>query len=171
MLGLVHPGGGGGGGAGGEPRGTGRIRHQLEAREGIVDFQTHPREAAPVEVCVQSYWASPDAPVRISIDVRRKSESAGRAGGPGGGGVEDAKKLSLLSSILSADLTRSEQRTKELGDNADVARDDEKIFHAQSVKLNRAVKYWPMFRMTVLVVGGYSQVTHVLRFMRSRHIF
>jgi hypothetical protein len=124
-----------------------------------------------VEVCVQSYWASPNVPTRISIDVRRKSESAGRAGGSGGGGEEDVKKLSLLSNIISADLTRFEQRTKELGDNADVARDEEKIFHGQSIKLNRAVKYWPIFRMAVLAIGGYAQVTHVVRWMKSRHIF
>jgi hypothetical protein len=166
-LGRIHP--GVGGGSLDLKGGTGRIRHQLDARQGVVEFQTHSRENTPVEICVQSYSSSPVAPARISLHVRRKSDRPGGAADVAA--EEDVKKLSLLSNIISADLIKFEQRTRELGGNADQARDQEKDFHGISVKLNSAVKYWPIFRMVILLVGGYSQVTHVVRYMKSRHIY
>jgi emp24/gp25L/p24 family/GOLD len=159
-LGLVNP---------GDLKGTGRLRQQLDARTGVLQFQTDHRDAGLLEVCVQSFSAKHDAPSRVSVLVRRKSES--RVGGITSSGEEDVRKLSMLSNVISADLTRFEQRARELGANSDQARDQEKEFHGQSIKLNRAVKYWPIFRMVVLVVGGYAQVTHVVRFMKSRHIY
>ena len=152
----------------GDLKGTGRLRQQLDARTGVLQFQTDHRDAGLLEVCVQSFSAKHDAPSRVSVLVRRKSES--RIGGSGSG-EEDIKKLSMLSNVISADLTRFEQRARELGANSDQARDQEKEFHGQSIKLSRAVKYWPIFRMAVLAVGGYAQVTHVIRFMKSRHIY
>lgn len=149
--------------------GTGRLRTQLDARDGIIQFKTSSNDGI-LECCVQAFSATPEAPSRVSIQVTIQPEWA-IAKEAKAGGAEDIRKLSMHSSLMSADLTRFEQRTKELMASADQAREREKDFHGQSVKLNRAVKYWPIFRMLVLLVGGYTQVSHVVRYMKSRHIY
>lgn len=150
--------------------GTGRLRHQLETKEGTIEFKTGDSDGL-VECCTQAFSASPDASARISLRITIKQPSAGGESSDKSEGGSDVKKLSLHSSLISADLTRFEQRTNDLSSNADQAREWEKQFHGQSVKLNRAVKYWPMFRMVVLAIGAYVQVSHVIRYMKSRHIY
>lgn len=54
--------------------------------------------------------------------------------------------------------------------NADMIKDEEAAFHKQSVEMNSASKWWPMLHVVVLLVTGFTQANHVIRFFKSRHI-
>ena len=43
-------------------------------------------------------------------------------------------------------------------------------FQAKSVQLNHAVRYWPIFRIVILLVAGGLQVHSVIGYMKRHHI-
>jgi len=73
--------------------------------------------------------------------------------------------------ITASELSTFEGRAKDLLKNSEFSKEQEVKFHNKSVKLNNAVKYWPIFRILVLVVAGYVQATHVITYMKRKHIF
>jgi hypothetical protein len=37
--------------------------------------------------------------------------------------------------------------------------------------MNRASQYWPIIHLVVLLVTGFTQANHIIRFFKSRHIY
>jgi emp24/gp25L/p24 family/GOLD len=155
-----------------------RHREPFEKRTGSFVYKTGALEGGYLEVCIQSYTASPDSPSRISwtfvipneekeierqlqVDQQKYLEQLN---------VEN-KLISAETSRITAELVRMHRRAKALADDAQFSKQHEEAFRAASVQLHQAVHYWPMIRMLVLLVGGYLQVTHVVRYMKSRHIY
>lgn len=54
--------------------------------------------------------------------------------------------------------------------NADMIKNEEADFHKQSVEMNAASRWWPMLHVVVLLVTGFTQANHVIKFFKSRHI-
>jgi len=54
--------------------------------------------------------------------------------------------------------------------NADLIAKDESAFSRQSEEMNAASKWWPMLHMIVLLVMGFTQSNHVLKFFKGKHI-
>lgn len=54
--------------------------------------------------------------------------------------------------------------------SADMIKNDESAFHKQSVEMNAAARWWPMLHVVVLLVTGFTQANHVVKFFKSRHI-
>jgi hypothetical protein len=156
--------------------GTGRIREELDKREGSFVFMTG-RFDGPVEVCLQSMAATTTAPVRIAINVtqhvdkqadnlvwqrrQQKSKDTADAG---------AEKAKAEFSRMAADLRGLERKVMLTLNNADYAKDQERNFHEQSIAMNRASQYWPMIHVAILLVTGFTQANHIVRFFRTHHI-
>jgi emp24/gp25L/p24 family/GOLD len=152
-------------------------REQLEKKEGSFEYETGDLEGS-LEICVQSYTATVESPSRVALSFRPESED------------DEIEKLLAAerklmnerlkvenrvvkeeTSRITAELMRMQRRAKSLASDAQFSKQREEAFHNQSISLNRAVKFWPMVRMVVLLIGGYLQVTHVIKFMKSRHIY
>ena len=54
--------------------------------------------------------------------------------------------------------------------NADLIKNDEASFEKQSEEMNAASKWWPMLHVIVLLVMGFTQSNHVVRFFKGKHI-
>jgi len=80
------------------------------------------------------------------------------------------KLVKTETSRISSELMRMHRRAKSIAGDAQFSKEREESFFHKSVSLNRAVRYWPMFRLLVLMVGGYLQVSHVVQYMKRRHI-
>lgn len=150
---------------------TGRLRQQLESREGVMEFITGELDGM-IEICAQAFSASARNPARIHLRVHRKAPR------PKTSEAEiqlttssDTERFNAHSSRISNELAHFEGRVRELAANADYAKEREHEFHEQSIALNKAVKYWPIFRIAILLLGGYIQVSRVISYMKSRHIY
>jgi emp24/gp25L/p24 family/GOLD len=154
-----------------------KTRIQLEKMEGSFDYYTSDFEGS-IEVCVQSYTATAESPSRVAFHVQPQTDEAVIA--------EILKQERALmnerlevenriikdeTSRITAELVRMQRRAKTISGDAQFSKQREEVFHSQSVALNQAVKYWPMIRMVVILIGGYLQVTHVVNYMKSRHIY
>jgi len=54
--------------------------------------------------------------------------------------------------------------------NADLIKNDEAGFHKQSEEMNAACRWWPMLHVVVLLVMGFTQANHVIKFFKGKHI-
>jgi hypothetical protein len=156
-----------------------KIRQPLESESGQIGYYTGHLLGGTIEVCVQSYTATVEMPSRVSLDIHELDDSkavdeelAEKRRALTKEQVEAENKLvKEETSRITSELMRMHRRAKSVGGDARYSKDREEAFHNLSVSLNKAVRYWPLFRMAVLLVGGYLQVTHVVSFMKSRHIY
>ena len=166
--------------------GTGRVREELAQKQGRIEFLTG-NSGGSVDICVQSILASTKKPARIHIKVdttdsgneyddddlylddddRTKEEKKEKTKDPE---HLENKEISAKMTRLERDLHTLKSRIKSLQSNADFNRDQEASFHEQSVSMNRAARYWPMIQLTVLLVTGFTQANHIVRYLKSHHI-
>jgi hypothetical protein len=154
-------------------RGTQKIQHQIEDTEGFLEFETGKIDGH-VEICVQSLSATKVSPSRVALNITTMAAADENA-------VVDQPEneppmvldptamYQLHTSHITGEMTRLHSRIREIVSNAEYSRDVEVGFHQQSVSLNKAVRYWPAFRILILIVAGYMQVSYVLTYLKSRH--
>lgn len=80
--------------------------------------------------------------------------------------VDTKKHLSEMERILT-DMIR---QTNYLLKNADGIKSDEMAFHQKSIEMNSASRWWPMMHVVVLLVTGFTQANHVIKFFKTMHI-
>ena len=155
---------------------TGRLKKQITERDGMVEYTTGPDEG-PVEICAQSTSASKRVPSRIAIRV---IDNAAELGGRkhllqrlAMGQVirSGAEQLTEHSSRLAEELSRLSTHINQITGSAEYMKEKEKTVHDRSLSLQKAVKFWPMFRMFVLIVAAYLQTHYILSFLKRRRIF
>ena len=71
---------------------------------------------------------------------------------------------------MEVELNNLESKVGMLLTNADSAKDQEVEFFEQSMAMNRSSSYWPMIHILVLLATGFTQVNHIIRFFKTRHI-
>lgn len=54
--------------------------------------------------------------------------------------------------------------------NADLIKNDESGFRKQSEEMNAACRWWPMLHVVVLLVMGFTQANHIVRFFKGKHM-
>jgi hypothetical protein len=153
--------------------GQGRVREELVQRKGSIQFLTG-EEDGTVEICVQSILASIKNPSRFSIKVNMAAAEEDEDGQPQKDGSKkdgmNASQLQSNMSRLERDLQTLQNRVKACLNNADFNKDQEASFHAQSVAMNNAAKYWPIIHLIVILVTGFTQANHIVTYLKRHHI-
>jgi hypothetical protein len=165
--------------------GQGRIREELTENKGTIEFIMGEMDGE-VDICVQSISALKMAPSRLGLfvtvdETESASEDAEEAHKTKDRELEkekdgeevafmDHKSIKQQMSRLERDLKTLNNRVQTILSNADVNKDQEKVFHEQSLAMNRASSYWPLIQLMVLLVTGFTQVNHIVKYMKSRHI-
>jgi hypothetical protein len=154
-------------------RGTQKIQHQIQDTEGELVFETGKIDGH-VEICVQSLLATKERPSRVALNITTMAAADENAvvDQPMNEPplvVDPTAMYQLHTSHITGEMTRLHNRIREILSNAEYSRDVEVGFHQQSVSLNKAVRYWPAFRILILIVAGYMQVSYVLAYLKSRH--
>ena len=163
--------------------GSSRIRTQIEEPKGAVHFYNG-NGGGQLEICRQSFKATPAAPRRIALNITQRAATVQEQlkNTPIYDEVKQNEEkipdkeqgnaiLNVESSRISLELGRMEEKLKELASHSELSRDMEQDFHKKQVNLHRAVRYWPMFRIIVVIVAGVAQAIWALNHMKSRHVF
>ena len=154
--------------------GRGRIREELTKKEGLIKFFTTDMDGK-VDICVQSIIASTKGPSRVSLNVtmEQTDESEVDAANDGGSSEGDAMGHDEVKSQMGRferDLATLKSRVKHIINNADFNKEQSVDFHEQSVAMSKAATYWPIIQLIVIVVAGFTQVNHIVTYMKTRHI-
>ena len=155
-----------------------RERLMLEQQVGAMYFRTSDSEG-PVEICVQSYVATPQEPSRIGLNITsseetyqlfqsvvnkdstKKTEASSDVG----------EMLEMESSGIQRELDRLESLVNNVFKKIQASSKRDQEFKDNVISLNKAVRYWPMFRICVVIVAGSLQLHHVLGYLKRKHIY
>jgi len=160
--------------------GNGLVREELTHKKGRIEFMTG-NDSGTVEICVQSIIASTKKPTRVHIKVDMLADDEEYNDDEYGGEYSEEqqakdpdhlehKELASKMSRLERDMKTLNNRVKAALNNADFNKDQETIFHEQSISMNRASKYWPIIQLIVLIITGFTQANHIVRYLKSHHI-
>ena len=154
--------------------GEGRVREELTQRQGTIEFLTG-EEDGTVDICVQSIVANRNSPTRIAIKVtmasaaKESSQDETPSKDAAGNKIShDAAKQEM--SRLERDLQTLSNRVRAILNNADFNKDQEVAFHDQSVAMHSAAMYWPIIQLIVIILTGFTQANHIVRYMKTHHI-
>lgn len=136
-----------------------------------------------VDVCVRATYASMTNPMRFGLRVTTvkpsssSSSSAANAKANAndaskgeGDAVPSTKKIDDHMSSVELQTTKLKEVLREILAEADYAKEREMLFHNQSVSMNAASMWWPIVQLCVLLVTGFTQASHIVRFFKRRHI-
>ena len=153
---------------------TGRIREELTKQQGTIEFLTGATDGT-VDICVQSISAHASSPARFMLNVTveqtmdpEEQEVMDRQNN----GVDpmETNEVKAQMGRLERDMQTLSSRASTYLSNADVLKDQEVAFHDQSVAMNRAAAFWPIIRVIFLIVTGFAQANHIVRYMKTHHI-
>lgn len=164
--------------------GTGHMRVQVDQPKGDIHFYTG-NGGGMLEICQQSYKASSRNPRRLGLHIQKRAATAEERvkNAVIVTNQEDTKKiipktkeisnaaLTVETSRISVEMGRMEEKMRELASHSEQSMDMEQEFHKKQLTLNRAARFWPIFRMAVVIVAGIVQTVIAVRVMKSRHIF
>lgn len=156
-----------------------RERIMLEQKVGQMYFRTSDAEG-PVEICVQSYVASPQEPTRIGLNITSSEETyqlfqsvvnKDTQGKPEVESSDVGEMLEVETSGIQRELDRLESLVNTVFKKIQASSKRDQEFKDNVISLNKAVRYWPMFRIFVVIVAGMLQLSHVLHYLKRKHIY
>jgi hypothetical protein len=118
---------------------------------------------------VRSQGASAERPLRIGLavldgDLIGELEMFKRSSGN-----QTANVASHLSSMMM-ELQRVSHSIRSVLSEADFAKERDSIFHRQTQAMDQATIFWPIVQVCVLLMTGFAQASHIVRFFKSRRI-
>jgi len=114
----------------------------------------------PVQVCIRSQGATTHNPVRMSIVIET---------GPDAAHYLHEEQEHHLSKVQMRFLTLQDSLHAILKE-ADVAKQRETEFHNQSISMHAASRWWPIVQIMVLLITGFTQVSAMVNFFKSKRL-
>lgn len=120
-----------------------------------------------VQVCFRPSGASSIHPMRFGLQVDKEDE------------VHAHEDLGNTFNLTATDhhLTHMEVEMKHLVvsmknilHEADYGKDREMAFHEKTLSMHAASMWWPIVQLSVLMLTGFTQVNHMVRFFQRRRI-
>ena len=153
---------------------TRALTENLSSKKGGVVYNTGDNDGK-IDICIQARQARRDNPVRMSIRINadleeQDEDSASKDEVAAKENTLGDEQVKTQMTRLERDIKILEGRVKNILNNADFNKDQMASFHDQSVAMSRASTYWPIIRLSVLVITGFTQVNHIIRFMKNHHI-
>lgn len=153
--------------------GQGRVREELKEREGTIEFRTG-KDDGTVDICVQSITANRNSPSRVMLNVTMvmsdEFEDEENIIDENAGDALEHSELKSQMTRLERDLQTLNNRVLATLNNAEFNKDQEAEFHARSVRIGAAALYWPIIQITVIIVTGFTQANHIVKYMKAHHI-
>ena len=86
---------------------------------------------------------------------------------------EEKKELGDFSKHLShmeMEVARIEKAMHAALKNADFLKEQDAVFHKQAQDMDSATMFWPIVRVCVLIMTGFTQARHIVEFFKQRRI-
>lgn len=148
---------------------------EINAEKGSIPYEL--KEDGVVMVCLRAPGATARHPLRFGLSVQKDTLSV----------MEEERKLKdqqkrdekMTAEATAADfhLTRMEAEMKRLTTHmkyilaaADFAKERDTLLHQQTISMHSASRFWPIVQVCVLVMTSFTQVSHIVRFFKSRRL-
>ena len=113
-------------------------------------------------ICIRASGASSIEPMRFSLQLSKKTGDEAS--------LLTKKEADDHLSNMATELERIEQAIEKILREADFAKDNDEVFHSQTEAMHKAAMFWPIVQVCVLIMTGFTQASHIVRFFKSRRI-
>jgi emp24/gp25L/p24 family/GOLD len=73
-------------------------------------------------------------------------------------------------SQMEVELKRVQNGMRSILRQADYSKEQESLFHKNTLRMHAAATFWPVVQVCVLIITGFTQASHIVRFFKSRRI-
>ena len=123
-------------------------------------------EDGEVSICIRASTAGTKNPMRFALRVEEADDEEEDETQPGDPGLGVDHHLSFMET----EMTRIERSMHHILSEANYAKERDSIFHKQSNDMHSASLFWPIMHVGIVLVTGFTQASHIVRFFKSRRI-
>jgi hypothetical protein len=134
-----------------------------EIRDRLGNFVTKIHDDSNVDICIRASMAGSTNPMRFHIRVEEVDDQD----------EEQAKTTLGVEhhwSFLETQMDRIDHELHTIIAEADFFKERDAIYHQQTDELHKATLFWPILHVGILLVTGFTQANHIIRFFQSRRI-
>lgn len=150
--------------------------HIIEHPRGVMQYETH--FDGRVHVCLKSQRRhlldaisltieevsrDDDDKVKMNQEIQRDIKKANDI-------ISQNEMAKKHISVIDQAIQNLVQESNQMLNNADATKNVEKRYHGKSEEMNRAMKWWPIFHIMVLVFTAITQMNHMKIFFKRRNI-
>lgn len=117
------------------------------------------------DICLQVTTAERNSPIAAGIRVETSEEKPSLAKRP----VPVADIGDHLSH-MEKELVTVSSALQQLIREAHLNQEQDELFHQQTVAMHSASTFWPIVQLCVLLMTGFTQASHIVRFFKSRRL-
>ncbi len=150
------------------------VVEEIKADKGSILYDL--KEDGVVMACLRAPGASTKRPMRFGLSIQKDTLSVMEEERQ----LQDQKKQEEKQNADAAadfHLTRMEAEMKRLSTSmknilaeADFAKERDSLLHRQTISMHSASRFWPIVQVCVLVMTSFTQVSHIVRFFKSRRL-
>jgi len=134
----------------------------LEEREGRIE---HTFEVdGEASICIRASSSGKHKTMRFGLRVVKTDTDPVKA--IEGSGTD----LDGHLSHMEVEMKRIQSGMKRVLSEADFAKERDSLFHKQTQDMHSATIFWPIVQVCVLLMTGFTQASHIVRFFQSRRI-
>ena len=138
----------------------------LEEKEGTV---THKFEVdGEANICIRAGMASGKNPMRFGLQITKAEAAELPYRSKRSADSKDTVSSNL--SRMEVEMRRIQAGMKNILAEADFSKERDALFHKQTLDMHSATMFWPIVRVLVLLMTGFTQAGHIVRFFQSRRI-
>lgn len=114
-----------------------------------------------VEVCIRASTASSKAPLLFGLSVDYLSEVPR---------LLSDEDMNHHWTHMEEEIRHLLGSMKNIQKSADYSKNRESAFHEQTIAMHSASMWWPIVHVSVLIITGFTQATHIVRFFKSKRL-
>lgn len=122
-------------------------------------------EDSAVDVCVRASAAGQKNPMMFHLRLEGLGDELTE--------MEKEDKASGAEhhwTFLETQIERIEHEVYAIIAEADFFKERDAIYHQQTDDLHKATLFWPILHIGILLLTGFTQANHIVRFFKQRHI-
>lgn len=151
------------------------LSHPVETKEGVVTHQFEVDGTA--DVCVRATKATAAHPLTFAWRIESSDEVPAILVQDTVRKMNAAATPTTTAAVLDEHLTHMERELQRITTamshvlkEADHNKDQDALFHQQTIAMHSATTFWPIVQVCVLLMTGFTQASHIVRFFKSRRI-
>jgi hypothetical protein len=134
---------------------------ELKSRKGSV-FHTVELNGE-VDICIRASSASSKNPMRFGILVNKKPDETELES-------DNQDPADHHWTHMEREMRHLTVQMKSILGEADFSKEREMSFHSQSEKMHAATTWWPIMHLSIMLMTGFTQAGHIVRFFKTRRI-
>jgi hypothetical protein len=139
------------------------VSNELTKTSGYFVQRIH--QDSDVDVCIRASNAGSQNPMRFHIRLEEVGDDL-----PAQEKEQNALGADHHWSFLETQMDRIEHEMHTIIAEADFFKERDVIYHQQTDDLHKATLFWPILHVGILLVTGFTQANHIVRFFQSRRI-